>query len=225
MAHQGLASLGRDAEFPETSIRNATERDLPAIMRVERDWPPGQRAPRKKFAARLRRFPEGVFVAVHEGQVVGVTTSCLLRYEPEQVGGFTSWDAVTNEGWLVDREQVVSPNAVYVVSTGIMKAYRGRRIFPGLVGAQVELSRRLGLRYCVTGAILDGYAAYCKAHGETDARGYALKMENGTYIDPLLRRLHRLGFVVPDERSVVPEYFASEDAHDWSAVMAVDNGA
>lgn len=224
MAHQRLASLGRDADIPETAIRNATERDLPAIMRVERDWPPGQRASRPKFEARLRRFPEGVFVAVHDGQIVGVTTSCLLRYEPHQVGGFTSWDAVTNEGWLVDREQVARPNAVYVVSTGIMKAYRGRKIFPGLIGAQVELSRRLRLRYCVTGAILDGYAAYCREHGAIGAREYALAMENGTYIDPLLRKLHRIGFVVPDERSVVPEYFASEDAHDWSAIMVVDNG-
>lgn len=209
----------------ECRIRNATTLDLDGIVGVERDWPEGQRAPQAKFESRLTLFPEGVFVAEVDGRIVGVTTSCLMRYEARAVGKFTSWDAVTNDGWLVDRTKVDRPNAVYVVSTGIAKAFRGRRIFPRLISAQVELSRRLGFGYCVTGAILEGYARHCRERGDIAAPSYALSMSGGTYVDPLLRKLHGVGFVVPDERHVVPEYFASEEAHDWSAIMVVDNAA
>jgi hypothetical protein len=214
----------RSAGSVDVVVRNAAAADLDGIMAVEEDWPAEQRAPRSKFESRLERFPEGVFVAEVDGRVVGVTTSCLIRYDAEHAGRFTSWDAVTNDGWLRPREEVEDANALYVVSTGIMKAYRGLRIFPKLFGAQVELTEELGLDYCVTGAILEGYAAWCREHGDVDARTYALTTRDGVYVDPLLRKLQRLGLAVPDERHVVPEYFASEDAHDWSAIMVAEVG-
>jgi len=213
-------------EITELEVRRATVADLPGIMEVERDWPEGQRAPQAKFEARLERFAEGVFVALVGAEVVGVTTSCLTHYADDKLGAFAAWDAVTNDGWINDRSEISDPNGVYVVSTGIKQAFRGLSIFPQLIAAQIALSKQLQLRYCVTGAILEGYAEYCRAHGPTDARVYALLMgEQGTYIDPLLRKLQRVGFCIPDERHILAEYFASEDAHDWSVLMVVDHSS
>lgn len=205
-----------------TVIRNATSEDLPAIMDVERDWPRSERAPVEKMAARLERFPEGVFVGEVEGRVVGVTTSCPTVYEPDHVDVFTSWDAVTNKGWLRDRDEIAGANAVYIVSTGIKKAYRGSGLFRPLIGRQIDLSRRLGLRYCVTGVILEGYAAYLRDNAPLPAADYALLRPNGCHVDPLLEKARHAGFRVPDARHVVPGYFASEGALDWSAIMVYD---
>ena len=205
-------------------IRPATAGDLPGIMAVEEDWPEEQRAPREKFESRLRLFPDGVLVAAVDDEIVGVTTSCLTRYDVDRLEGFTSWDVATNDGWITAPGDVAGANAVYVVSTGIKQTFRGLSIFPKLIGAQVELSRRLGLRYCVTGAILEGYGEHCREYGAIPAGGYAfLARHDGMYLDPLLRKLQRVGFEIPDRQHVLPEYFASEDAHDWSVLMVVDN--
>lgn len=219
-----IGELPQRPKVTDFKVRPATLDDLPGIMEVERDWPEGQRAPQAKFEARLQRFSEGVFVALVGDEVVGVTTSCLTHYAVEELGAFAAWDAVTNDGWISDRSEIPDANGVYVVSTGIKQAFRGLSIFPQLIAAQIALSKRLQLRYCLTGAILEGYAEYCRAHGPTDARVYALLIgEQGTYIDPLLRKLQRTGFRIPDEKHVLAEYFASEDAHDWSVLMVVDH--
>ena len=210
----------------DAEVRRATPADLPGIMDVEEDWPEEQRAPRAKFESRLAKFPEGVFVAMVEDEVVGVTTSCLTRYDADHLDQFTSWDLVTNDGWIAERSDVPDANAVYVVSTGIKQAFRGLSIFSKLIGAQVELSRRLALPYCVTGAILEGYGEHCRANGAIAASAYALlSREDGAYVDPLLRKLHRVGFRIPSPLHVLPEYFACEDAHDWSVLMVVDNSS
>jgi hypothetical protein len=223
---QTIQELPRGGESIDLQVRPATLDDLPGIMEVERDWPEGQRAPQAKFEARLERFAEGVFVALVKDEVVGVTTSCLTHYSVDKLGAFAAWDVVTNDGWIKNRSETPDPNGVYVVSTGIKQAFRGLSIFPKLITAQIALSKRLQLRYCVTGAILEGYGEYCRGHGPTDARVYALLTgDTGAYIDPLLRKLQRVGFRIPDERHILPEYFASEDAHDWSVLMVVDNNS
>lgn len=205
-------------------IRNATRDDLPGIMEVEQDWPEGQRAPVEKMVARIEKSGAGVFVAVVDETIVGVTTSCLLRYDRDNLDRFKSWDDVTNHGWFFDPGEIKDPNAVYVVSTGIRKSHRGSGIFRKLIGAQIALSKRLGLRFCVTAAIMEGYAGYCKTHGPVSAKEYAITRKGDVFIDPLIEKLRRVGFDLPDERHVLAEYYASEDAHDWSALMVCDNG-
>ena len=204
-------------------IRNATLDDLPGIMQVEQDWPEGQRAPAEKMLARIEKSGPGVFVAVVDGAIVGVTTSCLLRYDREHLDRFTSWDDVTNHGRFFNPGEIKDTNAVYVASTGIRKSHRGSGIFRKLIGAQIELSKRLGLRFCITAAIMEGYANYCKIHGSVSAKEYALKRKGDAFVDPLIEKLRRVGFGLPDEHHVLAEYYASEDAHDWSALMVCDN--
>ncbi|MBI3810945.1 MAG: hypothetical protein HY283_01890, partial [Nitrospirae bacterium] len=167
-------------------------------MQVEQDWPEGQRAPAEKMLARIEKSGAGVFVAVVDGAIVGVTTSCLLRYEPEHLNRFKSWDDVTNHGWFFNPGEIKNPNAVYVAPTGIRESHRGSGIFRKLIGAQIELSRRLGLRFCITAAIMEGYATYRKTHASVSAKEYALIRKGDAFVDPLIEKLRRVGFSLPD---------------------------
>lgn len=200
-------------------LRNATAADLPGVMRVEQEWPAEQRATEDKFRSRLARFPQGFFVAVGDGHIIGVSTSCLVRYDPERLAGFTSWDGVTNGGHLPPVGSVAEPNALYIVSTGVLRAYRGQRVAPALITRQIALAEQLGLEYCVSAAVLPGYDAHCRARGDTDAAEYVFLRERDRLVDPLLRMLAELGLLVPDRRHVVASYYPDPDSRDYSAIV------
>ncbi|MBI3811877.1 MAG: hypothetical protein HY283_06705, partial [Nitrospirae bacterium] len=71
--------------------------------------------------------------------------------------------------------------------------------------------------------IMEGYATYRKTHASVSAKEYALIRKGDAFVDPLIEKLRRVGFSLPDKRHVLAEYYASEDAHDWSALMVCDN--
>ena len=114
---QNLADFNESARQSAEPIqlRNATADDFPAVMEVEAEWPEGQRATVEKFRSRLSRFPQGFFVALIDERIVGISTSCVVRYDPQHLDRFSSWGAVTNDGYLPEPGTVKEPNALYIV--------------------------------------------------------------------------------------------------------------
>lgn len=204
-------------------VEPATPGDLSAVMEVEEDWPAGQRASMDQFRSRLERFPEGFLIARVDGVPVGVSTSCLTRYDPDNVDQFSSWSAVTHDGYLPPHG-VAGANALYIVSTGVRQSYRDRGVGEALIRAQIALSARLGLAYCVSGSVLPGYDAYCREHGCIEPTEYVFTREGGALLDPLLGRLEQVGLLVPDRRHVVANYYPSPESRDYSALVVHRNG-
>lgn len=67
----------------EITIRKANEKDLDAIVSLENEiWPEGTRATRDKFESRLRIFPQGFFLVYKNGEIIGVSTSEIINYDP-----------------------------------------------------------------------------------------------------------------------------------------------
>jgi hypothetical protein len=102
------------------TMRAAAEADLPAILAVEASWPEAARAGPDKFLARLRKFPEGFFVASVPGAggqpvLVATITSMPMHYRASSVGHLGDWDVVTNHGYLPDA-LAADYNALYIVS-------------------------------------------------------------------------------------------------------------
>jgi hypothetical protein len=204
-------------------IRNASLRDLAGILDVEQDWLEGQRAGEDKFVARLEKFPKGFFVAEIDEIIVGTSTSCIIHYDPMTPEVLASWDAVTNNGYINHPEDVENPNALYIVSIGIKRNYRGKGIFERFATAQVGLAVSLGLPYVVAGAIMPGYDSYCKRHGDVVAEEYAFMQSGYRLIDPLLEMWRKLGFSVPDKRHVVQDYFTDYKSRNYSAIVIFTN--
>ena len=208
------------------SLRNAVRADLDAILAVEQSWHAGGRAGADKFIARLERFPEGFFVVgVTEAgreKLVATVTSMPLHYDPAHPGGFSSWDAVTNNGYLFAGMDAARCNAIYIVSGVIDSAYRGLNLFAPAILQEVDLAKRLALRYVIGGAVLPGYNNYCETHGEVDAYTYCTRRRGRTLVDPLLAMYQKIGFAVPDAGHVIAEYYPDDASRNYAALVVRD---
>jgi hypothetical protein len=197
-------------------VRQASYADMDAIMKVEEDWPEYQRASRDKMLTRLRKFPEGFWVFISEGEVVGSLTSCPIRYDPSALG--KSWDEVTNDGYLPDID-LAKANALYLVSGVLRQKARGGKTYALLVDTPVKLAEKVGLDYVVAGAKIPGYDAYCRRYGEVDARDYAFMMLNGCLVDPFLEMYRGFGFAVPDRTHIVKEFYPDLPSRNYGAIV------
>lgn len=209
----------------DMEVRNATEDDLDAVMAVERSWPEDQRATIDHFRSRLERFPQGFWVGEADGIIVGVTTSCLVHYDPKHPGTCKSWDLVTNKGHLYPIEEIVEPNALYIVSTAISKSHQGKGLLQAFFRKHKALTHELRLPYSLTGSMLPRYDAYCRAHREIPAHEYALLRVRGKPVDPLMRTIFAAGYDIPDKRHVMADYYPSRESRNYGAIMVYRNEA
>jgi hypothetical protein len=208
---------------PAITFRNATRADLEGILAVEESWPVNGRAGADKFLARLERFPAGFFVAsVSEAgreKLVATLTSMPLQYDPSNLKTFRGWNEVTNHGYLFPDMDVARCNAIYIVSGVIDKAHHGLNLFGPGVLLEVELARRLGLRFVIGGAVLPGYKRHCVRHGSVDAYSYCRRRRGRTLADPLLAMYESIGFTVPDAAHVLPEYYPDDASKNYAALV------
>ncbi|WP_434042174.1 MULTISPECIES: hypothetical protein [Sorangium] len=198
--------------------RQASVADIDAIMRVEEDWPEYQRATRETMLVRLAKFPQGFWVFEQDGEIIGTLTSCPTRYERSGRKGFRSWDEVTNNGNLPDIDMATA-NALYLVSGTIRREARGARGYALLIETPVRLAEELGLDYVVAGAKIPGYDAYCRRHGEVDARDYAFMELNGCLLDPFLEVYRGYGFTVPDRDHIVSDFYPDIPSRNHGAIV------
>jgi hypothetical protein len=205
------------------TIRGATLADLEGILAVEQSWPESGRAGADKFIARLTRFPRGFFVAgIVEGggeKIIATITSMPTAYDPGHPGRYENWGAVTNDGYLIERDDLSGCNGIYIVSGVIEKNYRRFNLFKPGVLKVVAVARRLGLRYVLGGAVLPGFKDYCEQHGETEPYEYCTARRGKQLVDPLLALYESIGFRVPDRRHVIPGYFPDDASRNYAALV------
>jgi len=189
-------------------------------MAVERAaWPAYQRATEDQFKSRLLCFPEGFWVAEADGAIVGVSTSCLSYYNPDNLGKWTSWNEATNHGYFRNRCDVPHPNALYVASTGIIPQARRQGIFEAFFDKHSEITDRLKLPYSLTGSLLPGYDVHCRNQGEISPYDYVSGVMQGRFLDPLIKKLNLCGYYVPDARHIIFNYYPSAESRHFSVLM------
>lgn len=212
-------------------IREASPEDIDEICRVEQHWHPQGRATREKLTTRIAKFPQGFFVATlsDAGMSRMVATICAmpLHYDSSRLTAFSSWAAVTNDGYYPDHAGDLPAllhlhNALYIVSGIVDPASRGRDLFAPMVGRVVERARSLGLDYVLAGAVLPGYRRYCEQRGEVSAYAYCRMRRGSSPVDPLLAMYERVGFCIPGPDHVIPEYFPDDASRNYAAVVVRD---
>ncbi len=208
----------------DVTIRNANQKDLGQILKVEESWPEEGRATAEKFIARLKKFRQGFFVVEQRGRLVATVTACPMTYDPNNPREFKNWNQVTNDGFLDEIGEIEKYNALYIVSGVIDKNYRGKDLFDLAINREAELAKELKLRYVVAGAVIPGYKKYCDKHGEIPASEYALKRQDNHCIDPLLEMYRKIGFNVPDADHVVSDYYPDSASKDYAALTVRDLG-
>ncbi len=200
-------------------IRKATPKDLDNIMRVESEaWPVEARAPRDKFEERLIVFSDGVFLAILNKEIVGVTTSQIINYDPNTPP--SSWTEITGDGHITDTHREWG-NAIYVVSLGVSPRGRpeGKGIGVGtaLLERQKKLALELGLDYLVLSARVPGYDSFCKKLGNISIDKYVkLKREDGQLEDIELRFYERAGL---RQVKICPNTMDDKESRNYGVMM------
>jgi hypothetical protein len=199
-------------------VREATLADLDDIMRIEEDWSPDQRASRDQMRVRLEKFPEGFWLFMRGGELIGTLMGCPIHYDPDEISDSLTWDEVTNDGYLPGID-LGEANALYLVSGSLRRDARGGLAYAVMMETPVPLAERLGLGYIVTGAKIPGYDAYCRRFGEVDAKDYAFFEVNGCLADPFLEMYRGHGYVVPDRAHVIPDYYPDPPSRNYGALI------
>ena len=212
-------------------IKNAELSDLPGILHVEQSWDEAGRASKEKFEARINKFAQGFFLAqVNEGdglKTVATITSMPILYSAAHLHAYTRWDAVTNNGYFIGNISNEHPtkngeNGLYIASGVIDQAYRGSDVFSPMVKRVAAQAEKIGMRYVLAGAVLPGYKKYCEKHGDLPAHEYCKLRKGHSLVDPLLAMYEKIGFHVPDERHVLPEYFPDDASRSYAALVVCD---
>jgi len=199
---------------------------MPGILAVEQSWHAAGRAGTDKFAARLARFPQGFIVVTLDDdagpKIIATATSMPLQYDEAHLEQFSSWDAVTSNGYLTEEIDLASCNALYIVSGVIDHAYRGLNVFqPGILKL-AQIAASLGLRYVVGGAVIPGYRKYHDKHGAVGAYEYCTTRIGRHLADPLLAMYESIGFTVRDSRHVIEGYYPDDASRNYAALVVRD---
>jgi len=201
-------------------VRNATAQKLDLVAGLENEiWPEGTRAPKEKFESRFNLFPQGFFVVYKGEEMIGVSTSEIITYDPKHPP--TSWEGITDNGWIKATHNPKG-NALYVVSVGAKSRSGGGS---ALVQAQKELVKRLHLEYLVLGARIPGYDAYCTEHREIPIQEYVKltrESERGEeLLDSELRFYTRNGLRLD---AIKPNYMKDDkESRNYGAIMVWKN--
>lgn len=202
-------------------IQQATGQMIDDILRVENSWPEAARAGKDKLLARIEKFPQGFYIAFDNisQQAIATISTMPIQFEPGDVSHFSSWDAVTNKGYLPEELGLANSNALYIVSGVIDKNYRGGDIFEKMVLNIVNVAKQLGMRYVLAGAVIPGFKNYCQKHGNINAEEYCLAVRSSGPLDPLLNMYAKIGFYVPNRQHVLPEYFPDLASKNYAALV------
>jgi GNAT superfamily N-acetyltransferase len=135
------------------------------------------------YRSHVRVFPEGQFVALADGQVVGATTTMRTHFDPVP----QHYIPFIGHNWLTTHE----PDGVwlYGIDMSVHPDYRRRGIARRFYGERAALVRRLGLRGELVAGLLPGY----DQHRDMSIEAYAAAVVAGTLTDPTLTPQLRIG--------------------------------
>jgi GNAT superfamily N-acetyltransferase len=142
---------------------------------------------KEHYLTYIRIFPEGQFVVLHEGNVVGMTTS--IRHH------LLLGEAHTFDEMLAGNiEDVHEPTAewLYGLDIGTHPDFRGKGIASHLYDARQETVRQLNLKGQFTYGMLNGYGAVQK---QMTAEDYYQQVITKKIKDPTVSRQMQNGFV------------------------------
>ena len=184
-----MSKAPRPGRKAKLEVRQAARGDVDGIVElVDRVYARISGYSRGMVRGQLNNFPEGQWVALYEGRIVGYSAS--MRLDERLVLAPHDWEEITNDGfasrhdptgdWLYGFELCVDPDL------------RGVRIGQRLYDARKALAERLELKGIVIGGRLPNYARHARKVGS--AENYIAEVVRGRIKDPTLGFQLRNGF-------------------------------
>jgi GNAT superfamily N-acetyltransferase len=175
------------------SVRNATVNDIPGIINVGKaayaQWPSHSLANARNYELQIAAFPEGQFVAVCDGIVVGYCACLIVHLDADspwyahgEITGYGTFSTHTPSG-----------NTLYGADIAVHPDWQGKGVSKKLYTARKQLLRRHNLKQMIAGGRIPGYRDH---QGKLTAREYVDKVIAGELKDAALNAHLKAGYEV-----------------------------
>ena len=177
-----------DAGAGPVRVRATRLEDYAAIRGLQRISQP-YAAPwsLRQLESQIHAFPEGQFVAVSDGHVIGAAASLIVKWDEHAVD--PTWKAITGDGHFTPHDD--HGLTLYAADVVADASRRGFGIARALFQSQRRIMRRRNLRRIITTARLSGYGAFC---GVMTPELYAMRVIWGDIPEPAMRFKMGQGF-------------------------------
>ncbi|RYY29361.1 MAG: GNAT family N-acetyltransferase [Sphingomonadales bacterium] len=194
-------------------LRVASPKDVPGILAlISRAYPGIENYSPGQIRGQINNFPEGQFVAVFEGSIVGYCASSrideVIALAPHD------WATITGNGFGSRHDP--TGDWLYGTEMAVDERQRGLRIGKRLYEARRALAERLELRGIVFGGRMPGYARVkSKVAGPED---YLKRVQEGEFRDQVIGFQLSNGFT---PIGVLHKYLSFDKASDGFAAHMV----
>ncbi len=172
-------------------VRNTRPEDFAQIIAMcRRVYPDSPSWTEDQLASHVRIFPEGQFVAVRDGSIVGMAASLIVLWDDYEMD--TSWRHFTDHG-LFTNHDAAHGRTLYAAEVMVDPSIQGGGIGSRLYAARQKLAEHLGLLRIRAGARLRGYHRHANRLSVED---YLEQVARGQLYDPTLSFQLRRGFRV-----------------------------
>lgn len=193
-------------------IRSMQASDLPGVVRLQRDcfpppFPEDHLWNEDHLRNHLQLFPEGQFVATHEGSVIGSSSSA--RVSEDVWNRRLSWEETLGGFYLQGHDP--SGTTLYGADISVHPGFRGAGVGRSLYHARFSLVRALGMKRYGTACRLPG----CRASGLLP-HDYVAAVCLGKAQDRTLTPLLRYGLTV---LAILEDYMHDEESNNAAALL------
>jgi len=194
-------------------VRTAVPDDVPGILAlISRAYPGMGNYSAGQVSGQINNFPEGQFVAVLEGGIVGYCASS--RIDEAVALAPHDWATITGNGFGSRHDP--TGDWLYGIEMAVDERQRGLRIGKRLYEARRALAERLALRGIVFGGRMPGYARVrSKVAGPED---YLARVREGEFRDQVIGFQLANGFT---PTGVLENYLPFDKASDGFAAQMV----
>lgn len=195
-------------------IRNYTDRDFPALIRIQQEsFPPPFPSELWWNAEQLNNhvalFPEGALCIEVNGEIAGSMTGLLVDFDPAHPEH--TWEEVTDGGYI--RNHNPNGNTLYVVDICVRPSQRKLGLGKWLMSSMYDVVVHKGVDRLLGGGRMPGY--HKKKH-EMTADQYLAAVVKGELKDPVITFLMRCGRTPVQ---VVANYLEDEESCHYGALM------
>jgi GNAT superfamily N-acetyltransferase len=164
---------------------------------------------RQHFAAQYKRFPQGQFVALVDGQVVGQGSGFFANFDFAHPNH--TFREICANFYFINHD----PNGAYYYGADISvhPDFRSQGIGRRIYDARKALVRQANRRGIIAGGLIPGYAAY---KGKLSPHEYVDRVLGGELSDSTLSFQLRMGFQV---RGLIPSYIEDSASDNWATFI------
>jgi predicted amidohydrolase/GNAT superfamily N-acetyltransferase len=203
----------------DIKIRRWKMSDLPGIVACQHAAYPhiakGSLADERKFEMQLKAFPEGQFLAEHDGRVIGYCSSLIVLLDADSP--WYSYNEITGVGTFSTHDP--SGDSLYGSDIAVHPDFRGIGVAAKLYSRRKSLVRRLNLRRMVAGGRIPGYSRYAK---KLTPQRYVEAVKRGDLKDMALSAHLKAGYEV---LSVNYAYLTDGESMNYATFLEWKNPA